>query len=87
MKKIIGIIVLIFILGISLFILTGCTLKLETSDNSVSASVDGETGETIDNVFDWIKERLSRLFNTDENKTEESNSEETITQEKHTEVI
>ncbi len=85
MKKIIGIIVFIVILGALLFFLTGCTLKLETSDNSVSASVDGETGDTINNVFDWIKERLNRLFNTEDNN--DSNDETTTTEQKHTEVI
>lgn len=82
MRKIVGIIIFIVILGVSLFIFTGCTLKVETSDNSVSASVDGETGETIDSVFDWIKERLDRVFNT-----ENDSNNDTTTEQKHTEVI
>ena len=64
MKKIISIIVLIIVLGVATIILTGCTLQIETTDNSVSASVDGDTTERVDSVLDWIKERLSRLFNT-----------------------
>lgn len=71
MKKLIVRVALLIILGLSIFVFTGCTLKLETTDNSVSASVDGETSETIDNVFDWIKERIDRLFNTDEERKEQ----------------
>lgn len=71
MKKIISIIVLIIVLGVATIMLTGCTLQIETTDNSVSASVDGDTTERVDSVLDWIKERLSRLFNTsDDNQTE-----------------
>ena len=71
MKKIISIIVLIIVLGVATIMLTGCTLQIETTDNSVSASVDGDTTERVDSVLDWIKERLSRLFNTsDGNQTE-----------------
>lgn len=77
MKKIIGITILIIILGISMFAFTGCTLKVETSDNSVSASVDGETSDTIDNVFTWIKERINRVFNTDDNTNQEAEQKET----------
>ena len=75
MKKIISIIVLIIVLGVATIILTGCTLQIETTDNSVSASVDGDTTERVDSVLDWIKERLSRLFNTwDGNQTETTES-------------
>lgn len=71
MKKIISSIVLIIVLGVATIMLTGCTLQIETTDNSVSASVDGDTTERVDSVLDWIKERLSRLFNTsDDNQTE-----------------
>ena len=71
MKKIISIIVLIIVLGVATIMLTGCTLQIETTDNSVSASVDGDTTERVDSVLDWIKERLSRLFNTsNDNQTE-----------------
>lgn len=77
MKKMISIIVLIVVLGVTIITLTGCTLQIETTDNSVSASVDGDTTEKVDNVIDWIKERLSRLFNTtdkEEVKVTESTS-------------
>lgn len=75
MKKIISIIVLIIVLGVATIMLTGCTLQIETTDNSVSASVDGDTTERVDSVLDWIKERLSRLFNTsDGNQTETTES-------------
>lgn len=71
MKKIISIIVLIVVLTMTTFLLTGCTLQIETTDNSVSASVDGDTTERVDSILDWIKSRISRLFNTSEssNKT------------------
>lgn len=70
MKKIISIIILLIVLLVATIALTGCTLQIETTDNSVSASVDGDTTEKVDNVIDWIKERLSRLFNTsDTSKT------------------
>lgn len=65
MKKIIVTISTIVILISFMFILSGCTLKIETTDSSVSASVDGDTTEKVDNIIDWIKGRLSRLFNTD----------------------
>ena len=64
MKKIISIIALIIVLGVAIITLTGCTLQIETTDNSVSASVDGDTTEKVDNIIDWIKERISRIFNT-----------------------
>lgn len=65
MKKIISIIVLITILSFSTLVLTGCTLTVETTENSVSASVDGETTEKVDGIIDWIKARINRVFNTD----------------------
>ena len=75
MKKIISIIVLIIVLGVATIMLTGCTLQIETTDNSVSASVDGDTTERVDSVLEWIKERLSRVFNTsDGNQTETTES-------------
>lgn len=76
MKKIISIVVLIIVLSIISITLTGCTLQIETTDNSVSASVDGDTTEKVDNVIDWIKGRLSRLFNTtgEEQQTTETTS-------------
>lgn len=75
MKKVISIIVLIIVLGLTTTILTGCTLQIETTDNSVSASVDGDTTEKVDNIIDWIKERISRVFSTtDEKETTSSSS-------------
>ncbi len=66
MKNVILTIVTVVILVSFMFILSGCTLKIEADNNTVSASVDGDTTEKVDSVLDWIKERLSRLFNTDE---------------------
>lgn len=68
MKKIIFVIILSIVLLIALVSLTGCTLKLETDDNSISASVDSDTTEKVDSVIDWIKDRLSRVFNTSDTK-------------------
>lgn len=64
MKKIISIVALIVVLIIMTAVLAGCTLQIETTENSVSASVDGDTTEKVDNIIDWIKARLSRLFDT-----------------------
>lgn len=64
MKKIFLIVALIFVLAIAIISLSGCTLQIETTDNSVSASVDGDTTEKVDNIIDWIKARLSRIFDT-----------------------
>ena len=75
MKKIVSIIILTVMLSLGVFILTGCKLTVETSENSVSASVDGETTEKVDNVIDWIKERIERVFNTDSNSESASGSE------------
>lgn len=74
MKKIVVIVALLIILGLSIFVFSGCTLKVETTDNSVSASVDGETSDTIDNVFDWIKDRIDRVFNKDDNQVNSNDS-------------
>lgn len=64
MKNIVITIFTITVLISFMFILSGCTLKIETTDNTVSASVDGDTTEKVDNIIDWIKGRLSRLFDT-----------------------
>lgn len=72
MKKIILVIILLIVLLTALVCLTGCTLKIETTDNSVSASVDGETTAKVDSIIDWIKDRLSRVFVT-------SGAKETVT--------
>jgi hypothetical protein len=78
MKKIISIIALVLILGTCTFIFTGCTLKFETTDNSVSASVDGDTTEKVDNIIDWIKSRLNRLFNSSEDTNSTKSTSEQI---------
>lgn len=70
-KVIIAIIVLVTIIVAGL-VLTGCTLTVETTDNSVSASVDGDTTEKVDGIIDWIKNRLDRLFTTEESGSTES---------------
>lgn len=77
MKKIISIIVLIIVLAMSMYTLTGCTLQIETTENSVSASVDGDTTERIDSIIDWIKSRLSRIFTTTDNSKDSKTSSNT----------
>lgn len=67
MKKLVLIVVILAILTGALFTLTGCSLKIETDDNSVSASVDEETQSTFESIIDWIVERLDRIFVTEEN--------------------
>ena len=71
MKKIISVILVVLTLSFSILFLTGCTLTVETTDNSVSASVDGDTTEKVDGVLDWITERIKRVFNTDSKSTSE----------------
>lgn len=70
MKKAIKVTMLILTLSVIIITFTGCTLKVETTENSVSASVDGETSEKVNSVIDWIKERLNKIFNTNEEKPE-----------------
>lgn len=65
MKKIKNVILVGVVLLFLMFTLTGCTLTVETTNNSVTASVDGDTTEQVDNVLDWIKERVQRVFNTE----------------------
>ena len=69
---------LVVMLSIVMFVLSGCTLTLETTDNSVSASVDGDTTEKVDGIIDWIKERLDGLFDV-EVKTEVNSNSVTVT--------
>ena len=69
---------LVVMLSIAMFVLSGCTLTLETTDNSVSASVDGDTTEKVDGIIDWIKERLDGLFDV-EVKTEVNSNSVTVT--------
>lgn len=66
MKSILVKVLLIIVLIVMIIALSGCTLKIETTDNSVSASVDGETTEKVDNIIVWIKERLRGLFDFEE---------------------
>ena len=67
MKKLLLTVGTIIILSVMLFSLTGCTLQIETTDNSVSASVDGDTTEKVDNILDWVKERIQRIFEPSDN--------------------
>ena len=62
MKIIIVNVLLTILLITMVFALSGCTLKIETTDNSISASVDGDTTEKVDGILDWIKNRISRIF-------------------------
>ena len=78
MKKVVSIIILVVMLSLGLLFLTGCKLTVETTDNSVSASVDGETTEKVGGVIDWIKERLDRIFDV-EVKTEVEKDSVTVT--------
>lgn len=74
MKKVILIVALILVLAFTTLCLSGCTLQIETTDSSVSASVDGDTTEKVDNILDWIKARLSRLFNTSDSSSSSKTS-------------
>ncbi len=78
MRKIISIVLLIVLLTFGMLFLTGCTLTVETTDNSVSASVDGDTTKKVDGIIDWIKERVSRVFDV-EVKTEDNKDSVKIT--------
>ena len=55
-----------------LIFLTGCTMQIETTDNSVSASVDGDTTEKVDGILDWFGERIRRVFKTDNDTSSSS---------------
>jgi len=63
MKRIFLTIVTIIVLLCVMITLSGCKFTVETTDNSVTAAVDENTTEKVDGVLDWIKQRLSRLFN------------------------
>ena len=67
MRRILLTVGAMIILMVMLFSLTGCTLQIETTDNSVSASVDGETTEQVDSILDWVKERIERVFEPSDN--------------------
>lgn len=71
MRKVVLILIIIAILSIGLFTLTGCSFTVKTDDNSISASVDEETQGTFERIIDWIVERLDRIFdNEDKNSTD-----------------
>ncbi len=71
MKQFVITMITVIVLISFMFILSGCKLEIEATDNTVSASVDGDTTEKVDNIIEWIKERLSRIFDTD--KEEQQN--------------
>ena len=71
MKQFVITMITVIVLISFIFILSGCKLEIEATDNTVSASVDGDTTEKVDNIIEWIKERLSRIFDTD--KEEQQN--------------
>lgn len=77
MKNLIVKILIGILLVAMLFALSACTLQIETTDNSVSASVDGETTERVDSVIDWVKDRLKRFISV-EGTTSSSTSSEPI---------
>lgn len=77
MKNLIVKILIGILLVAMLFVLSACTLQIETTDNSVSASVDGETTERVDSVIDWVKDRLKRFISV-EGTTSSSTSSEPI---------
>ena len=62
MKKVVLSLVLLAILNVALFTLTGCEISAKTDDNSVSVSVDDETKGTFEGILDWIQERIDRIF-------------------------
>ena len=71
MKQFVITMITVIVLISFMFILSGCKLEIEATDNTVSASVDGDTTEKVDNIIEWIKERLSGIFDTD--KEEQQN--------------
>ena len=62
LRKFILSIVLLVILGMGMFTLTGCEISARTDENSVSLSVDDETKGTFEGILDWIQERIDRIF-------------------------
>lgn len=75
MKKVFLIVTSLLVIAVMAISLTGCTLQVTTSENSVSASVDEETTETVNNVFDWIIERLDRVFDAGSSNQNTSNNQ------------
>ena len=71
MRKIVLVLIIVAILSVAMFTLTGCSFTVETDENSISASVDEETQGTFERIIDWIVERLDRIFVTeDQNNTD-----------------
>lgn len=75
MKNLIVKILIGILLVAMLFVLSACTLQIETTDNSVSASVDGETTERVDSVIDWVKDRLKRFISVEGTSSSSTSSE------------
>ena len=71
MRKVVLVFIIVAILPIGMFTLTGCSFTVETDENSISASVDEDTQNTFERIIDWIVERLDRIFVTeDKNNTD-----------------
>lgn len=66
MRKVVLVLIIVAILSVGLFTLTGCSFTVETDENSISASVDEETQNTFERIIDWIVERLDRIFVTED---------------------
>lgn len=77
MRNIILKLLVFIILTGCLFAFSGCKMEIEATDNSVSASVDGDTTERVDSILDWIKARFKRLFNSDDTTTTNTQSPST----------
>ena len=75
MKNLIVKILVGILLVAMLFVLSACTLQIETTDNSVSASVDGETTERVDSVIEWVKDRLKRFISVEGTSSSSTSSE------------
>ena len=87
MKNLIVKILLIIVLMSMVLVLSGCTLKIETTDNSISASVDGETTEKVDGIIDWIKDRIGRIFKNSKTETTQNFETEPVIGDGEGEVI
>jgi hypothetical protein len=64
LKNAILVVLMVVILTSLLFILTGCKISAETSDNGVSVEVDEDTKGTFESILSWIDERISRIFDS-----------------------
>ena len=65
MKKVVLSLIMIVILSVALFTLTGCKITAETTNNGVSVEVDDATKGTFESVLDWITERIDRIFDAE----------------------